>query len=127
METKKLVVQLTENIKEQKQKAKLNEEIRKEKEKKDLIHKNFGVNEKYISLSKQEKINAIYKLLYENPYLTKQDLEKVLIRRPILFNYYRYLLKKYPNFIYSIKAAGPYYYILREAQDKQNKNANKLL
>ena len=101
METRKLVVQLTENIKEQKQKAKLNEEIKREKEKKNLMNKNFGVNEKYISESKQIKIFAIYKFLYENWSMSKPELEEVLKSRPILFRYYRYLLKKYPNFIYS--------------------------
>ncbi len=108
METKKLVVQLTENIKEQKLKF----------EKDSCVPGTHGVEEKYISLNKQMKICAIYKLLYENWDLTKADLEKILRRRPVLFSYYRYLLKKYPNFIYSIKAAGPSYYIMKEAHEK---------
>ena len=97
METKKLVVELAANIKLQKfwyeKTARIPEEI-------------GGVGEEYIS---------------ENENLTKQELKEVLKKRPVLFRYYRYLLKEYPNFIELAKTAGPYYFIFNEQYKQKEK------
>ena len=112
METKKLVVELAANIKLQKlwyeKTVRIPEEI-------------GGVGEEYISANKQIKILALCKLIKENENLTKQELKEVLKKRPVLFRYYRYLLKEYPNFIELAKTAGPYYFIFNEQYKQKEK------
>ncbi len=88
-------------------------------------------DEKHVSASKQIKILAICQLIKENEDLTEQELKAVLKKRPILFKYFRYLLKEYPNFIELAKTkmpgffTGPYYFIDREYEKKDEKQKAK--
>lgn len=106
---KKLVVELTQEIKKAKVTAKM---IMKER-------LSCGNKNEILSVHKYAKIKALYNFLYNHRGITDMQLQEILSQRRFKFKYLRELIEKYQKFLPNLKCEGPSFYIKRETEYEQ--------
>ena len=102
-ENKKLVVALTEKIK-QHRKREIGDGFEKDGE---LFKTTFKFNAKSMTKNQYTKLFALYEFIKENPNLSENDIRTIIYSKNVSFSFLVECDKKIDNFLYELKKHGP--------------------
>ena len=102
-ETKKLVVALTEKIKQERQKE-IGDGFQRDGE---LFKTTFKFNAKSMTKNQYIKIFALYEFMQDNPNLSEEEIRKVIYTKTINFAFLVECDRTMDNFLTELKKHGP--------------------